>query len=291
MIQPDFKTFSRLAREGNLVPVYDTYTADLLTPVGAYLRIARGAKYAFLLESVEGGENIWRYTFTGANPDEVFRARGRVCELETGGKTVRFDENPVEQLKRLTARYRPVRVPGMPPLTAGAIGYFAYDMVRLVERIPNTGRDDLGVDDCMMMFYLGLVAFDRVQHRVWIIRNVFTEGPGSLRAKYNAAVREIARTRKLLEKPLPAQPHARRAKPLLVEFRFGFQTSDPLSLSRKDCLSGEHRLTSECSLEKLRSFLREGPGSLFHLPYRGFHAGPLTPGSAIFPGPHDSELT
>lgn len=80
MIQPDFKTFSSLAREGNLVPVYDTYTADLLTPVGAYLRIARGAKYAFLLESVEGGENIGRYTFTGANPEEVFRARGRVCD-------------------------------------------------------------------------------------------------------------------------------------------------------------------------------------------------------------------
>jgi anthranilate synthase component 1 len=217
MIQPDFKTFSSLAREGNLVPVYDTYTADLLTPVGAYLRIARGAKYAFLLESVEGGENIGRYTFTGANPEEVFRARGRVCELETGGRTVRFDGNPVEQLKRLTARYRPVRVPGMPPLTAGAIGYFAYDMVRLVERIPDTGRDDLGVDDCMMMFYLGLVAFDRVQHRVWIIRNVFTEGAGTLRAKYNAAVREIGRTRKMLEGPLPAQPRARRAKPLHVK--------------------------------------------------------------------------
>ena len=79
MIQPDFKTFCRLARQGNLVPVYDTFTADLLTPVGAYLRLARDAKYSFLLESVEGGENIARYTFAGANPAEVFRSRGRVC--------------------------------------------------------------------------------------------------------------------------------------------------------------------------------------------------------------------
>ena len=217
MIQPDFKTFCRLAREGNLVSVYETYTADLLTPVGAYLRIARDAKYAFLLESVEGGENIGRYTFAGANPEEVFRARGRLCTLETGGKTVQFDDNPVEQLRRLAARYRPVRVPGLPPLTAGAIGYFAYDMVRLIERIPDTGRDDLGVDDCVMMFYLGLVAFDHVQHRVWIMRNVFTEGPGSLRAKYDAAVREIRRTRRALEQPLPAQPRPRRAKPLRVQ--------------------------------------------------------------------------
>ena len=203
MIQPDFKTFSKLARQGNLVPVYETYTADLLTPVGAHLRIARDAKYSFLLESVEGGENIGRYTFTGANPNEVFRARGRICTLESKGKSVQFHDNPVEMLRRLTARYRPVRVPGLPPLIAGAIGYFAYDMVRLVEKIPATGLDDMGLDDCIMMFYLGLIAFDHVQHRVWIIRNVFTEGEGSLRSKYDAAVREIERTRRTLEKPLP----------------------------------------------------------------------------------------
>jgi len=216
MIQPDFKTFCQLARQGNLVPVYETYTADLLTPVGAYLRIARDAKYSFLLESVEGGETIGRYTFTGVDPEEVFRARGRSCTLESRGKKTHFDENPVEQLRRLTARYRPVRVPGLPPLIAGAIGYFAYDMVRLIERIPDTGRDDVGVDDCVMMFYLGLVAFDHVQHRVWVIRNVFTEGPGSLRAKYDAAVREIRRTRRMLEGPMPRQRSARRASPVRV---------------------------------------------------------------------------
>jgi anthranilate synthase component I len=220
MIQPDFKTFSRLAKQGNLVPVYVTFTADLLTPVGAHLRLARNAKYSFLLESVEGGETIARYTFTGANPEEVFRARGRVCTLETGGKRTEFDENPIEQLRRLTARYRPVRVPGMPPLIAGAIGYFAYDMVRLVEQIPSSGRDELGLDDCVMMFYLGLVAFDHVQHRVWVIRNVFTEGEGSLRAKYNRAVREIHRTRRTLERPLPAQRSARRGRPLQIRSNF-----------------------------------------------------------------------
>jgi anthranilate synthase component I len=217
MIQPDFKTFCQLARQGNLVPVYDTYTADLLTPVGAHLRIAHNAKYSFLLESVEGGETIGRYTFTGVNPEEVFRARGRSCTLEARGKKTRFDENPVEQLRRLTARYKPVRVPGLPPLTAGAIGYFAYDMVRLIERIPDSGRDDVGADDCVMMFYLGLVAFDHVQHRVSVIRNVFTEGPGSLRGKYDAAVREIERTRRLLEGPLPRQRRGPRAKPVRVE--------------------------------------------------------------------------
>ncbi len=216
MMQPDFKTFCRLARQGNLVPVYDTYTADLLTPVGAYLRIGHNAKYSFLLESVEGGETIGRYTFTGANPVEVFRSRGRKCSLESGGKRIEFEDDPVECLRRLTKRYRPVRVPGLPPLIAGAIRYFAYDMGRLIERIPATGRDDLGLDDSVMMFYLGLVAFDHVRHSVSIIRNVFTEGPGSLREKYDAAVREIRRTRRALEQPLPPQRPARRAAPLRV---------------------------------------------------------------------------
>jgi len=86
MIQPDFKTFSELAEQGNLIPVHDTYTADLLTPVGAHLRLARNAKYSFLLESVEGGETIGRYTFTGIDPEEVFRARGRFCTLERAGR-------------------------------------------------------------------------------------------------------------------------------------------------------------------------------------------------------------
>jgi anthranilate synthase component 1 len=95
-----------------------------------------------------------------------------------------------------------VRIPGLPPLVGGAIGYFAYDMVRLAERIPARGRDDLGLDDAVLMFYLGLVAFDHVQHRIWIIRNVYTDGPGSLRSKYDAAVREIRRVERLLQQPL-----------------------------------------------------------------------------------------
>jgi anthranilate synthase component I len=242
MIQPDFKTFSKLARQGNLVPVYDTFTADLLTPVGAYLRIARDARYSFLLESVEGGETIARYTFAGANPVEVFRARGRECTLESqvppSARLKRtpnakhrlqarenFIGNPIEELRRLTARFHPVRMPGLPPLISGAIGYCAYDMVRLMEQIPATGRDDVGLDDCVMMFYLGLLVFDHVQHRVWIIRNVFTEEDGAiagrsgakkttLRDKYDAAVREIERTRHMLEQPLE-EPRRLQKQPRL----------------------------------------------------------------------------
>jgi anthranilate synthase component 1 len=223
MIQPDYRTFCRLARDGNLVPVYDTMVADLLTPVSAYLRLARDAKYSFLLESVEGGEHVARYTFLGADPVEVFRARGRTCEVE-GRSHLRWDDvNPIDFLRHRIQRYRPARpeaLGGLPPLVGGAIGYFGYDCVRLIERIPESVRDDQHLDDAVLMFYLGVVAFDHVQHRVWIVRNVFTEGEGSLRAKYDAAAREIERTRRALEQPLPRQGRRYAGGPIRVRSNF-----------------------------------------------------------------------
>src|ERR1700676_1030527 len=224
VIQPDFREFQRLAKQGNLVPVYDVFSADLLTPVSAYLRIARGARYSFLLESVEGGEKIARYTFAGAHPEEVFRYANGACVLENRNKLVWEERDPVSFLRQRMEQFKPVRIPGLPPLVAGAIGYFSYDMVRLIERLPKTLRDEIGLYDAVLMFYQGILAFDHVQHRLWIVRNVFTEGPGTLRAKYNAAVREIKRTRALLQEPAPAElvrkATKKKARPLKVSSNF-----------------------------------------------------------------------
>jgi len=233
MIQPDFKIFSRLARQGNLVPVYETFTADTLTPVSTYLRLSHGARYACLLESVEGGEKIARYTFVGAHPAEVFRYVNGACVLESESRISWVQENPLDYLRNRVARYRPVRVPGLPPLVAGAIGYFAYDMVRLFERIPDATRDDVGMDDAVMMFFLGLVAFDHLQHRLWIVRNVYTDGEGSLRAKYNAAVREIRATRKRLEEPLAAEERPRRRRAQALKLTSNFSRGRFLAAVRK----------------------------------------------------------
>src|SRR6202158_5316128 len=165
VIRPDFREFQRLAKQGNLIPVYDVFSADLLTPVSTYLRIAQGARYSFLLESVEGGEKIARYTFAGAHPEEVFRYASGACVLESGDRMVWEERDPISFLRERVERFRPVRLPGLPPLVAGAIGYFSYDMVRLIERIPKRLRDEIGLYDAMLMFYHGLVAFDHVQHR------------------------------------------------------------------------------------------------------------------------------
>ncbi len=205
MIQPDYRSFRRLARQGNLIPVYDTVTADLLTPVSAYLRVAEEAEYSFLLESVAGGENVARYSFLGAGPEEIFRSRGRSWRTDGPRAGEWTPGGPIEKLREMTGRFKPVRVAGLPPLVGGAIGYFAYDMVRLTESIPAQGRDDLGLDDAVLMFFHGLIAFDHVQHRLWLVRNVFTEAPGTLRAKYDAAVRQIARMRRRIARASRAE--------------------------------------------------------------------------------------
>ena len=118
MIEPDFQSFARLARQGNLVPVYETFTADLLTPVGAYLRLARHARYACLLESVEGGEKIARYTFVGANPAEVFRYVNGACVLEGESRVSWVQSNPA----RLPAQSHSALPPGAPARPAAAGG-------------------------------------------------------------------------------------------------------------------------------------------------------------------------
>jgi anthranilate synthase component 1 len=236
VIQPDFRQFQRLAKQGNLIPVYDVFPADLLTPVSAYLRLAQGARYSFLLESVEGGEKIARYTFAGANPEEVFRYAGGACVLEGRDRLVWEERDPVSFLRARMERFRPVRLPGLPPLIAGAIGYFSYDMVRLIEHLPKRQRDEIGLYDAMLMFYHGLIAFDHVQHRLWIVRNVFIDGTRSLRSKYNEAVREINATRKLLEERVDAElprksTGSKARKPLKVTSNF--KRSEYLAAVRK----------------------------------------------------------
>lgn len=235
MIQPDFREFQQLAKQGNLIPVYDVFPADLLTPVSAYLRLAQGARYSFLLESVEGGERIARYTFAGANPEEVFRYANGACVLESQNRILWEERDPVTFLRARMDRFRPVRLPGLPPLVAGAIGYFSYDMVRLIERLPKRLRDDIGLYDAQLMFYHGIIAFDHVQHRLWIVRNVHTDGEGSLRGKYNAAVREIRKTRQLLEQASPAEQPKKQSKKRAAPLRVSsnFQREEYLEAVRK----------------------------------------------------------
>ncbi len=206
MITPDLGTFLQLAERGNVIPVWKPVLADMLTPVSAYLRLARRARYAFLLESVEGGEQVARYTFLGADPHLILRARGEQVEIWERGRTSRRRGKVLDILREITARYRPVSIPGLPPFSAGAVGYFSYDLVGQFERVPPPRRSgSLGLPDALLMFFSNLLVFDHVKHQILIISNVFRETEkASVEAGYRAAEREIARMEKLLARPAPA---------------------------------------------------------------------------------------
>ena len=195
-----------LARQGNIIPVCREIGADLLTPVAAFLRIARGARQPFLLESVEGGEAIARYSFLGRDPVALVRA------TVDGGPT---GDDPLRELRRTMSGHRPVRLGDLPRFTGGAVGYLSYDVVRLLERLPRSVEDDLRVPDVLFGIYDTVLAFDHLKQRIQIVSNVRTEADGrrlgaaALRRRFHAACRRIEAMERLLLRPAP--PPAPRA--------------------------------------------------------------------------------
>jgi anthranilate synthase component 1 len=211
MLLPDFNHFAELAQHSTLVPVAKSVAADLRTPVSAFLNIAAEERYAFLLESVEGGEKVGRYTFLGARPYMIVRAHGRQIEIERNGRRQSLEGSPFKTLDELLRKHKPARVPGLPPFTAGAVGFFAHDAVRQLERLPERARNDLKIPDCVLMFFDRLLAFDHVRHEIFIIANADVARQPARKA-YDAAVRDIARIEAQLAQPLPRK-YLRPPKP------------------------------------------------------------------------------
>jgi anthranilate synthase component 1 len=197
MIRPDYKEFLRLSRGATLVPVVKSISADLLTPVSAFLAVSDGEPDAFLLESVEGGEKIGRYTFLGVRPFLRLQSRGAEIKIERGHKVDRRTGNVFDVIKELLQQHRPAAMEGLPPFTAGAVGYCAYDMVRRLENIGDHAADDLDVPDCVLMFFDRVLAFDHLRHQIHIVASadVMRETP---KAAYARAVKDIARIEKKL---------------------------------------------------------------------------------------------
>jgi anthranilate synthase component I len=208
-MQPSLEEVKKLKAQGNVIPVYKSVIADFLTPVSAFLKLEKDRSHAFLLESVEGGETIARYSFLGSDPFLILHYRD--------GKPADFMQN----LRSTMARYKSVKVPNLPPFTGGAVGYFGYDMVRTIEDIPSTGIDDLGIDDAVLMFFKTVLAFDHLRHQIHIITNIVLEGSQtSIDEQYNAAVKEIDRIEALLRAPLEVPPSNKVEGDVVVRSNF-----------------------------------------------------------------------
>lgn len=211
-MQPSLEEVKKLRADGNVIPVYKSVIADFLTPVSAFLKLEKDRPYAFLLESVEGGETVARYSFLGCDPFLILRYRE--------GKPADF----METLRSTMSRFTSVRVPSLPPFTGGAVGYFGYDMVRTIEEIPFTVKDDLGIDDAVLMFYKTILAFDHLRHQIHIISNVIADDPNEpLEKQYEASVAEIQRIEGLLHSPLEVPPTVRQSGDLEIRSNFDKQ--------------------------------------------------------------------
>ena len=194
---PDRSRFAALARTSRLVPVYRRLFADALTPLSAFASIDSGAA-ACLFESVVGGEKVGRYSFLGAEPFLRLEARGEQVRIvaDDGRVEELVSSDPLAELERRMAAYRPARLPELPPFTSGAVGYAAYDSVRCVERLPHPPPDDLGLPDLSFAFYDRMIVFDNVTKAidVVVLARIEDDSPAGVAAAYDAACRRIDAT-------------------------------------------------------------------------------------------------
>jgi anthranilate synthase component 1 len=199
---PSRAEFLKLARTHTLVPLYRTLTADLETPVTAFLRLAADEPECFLLESVEQGEKIGRYTFIGIRPFRKMTSHGRAIEITENGKLRRVEGDIFALWKEFLSSHKPARIAGLPPFTAGAVGFFAYDVVRQIEHLPENTKDDLGLPDACLMFFHEVLAFDHIRKEMLLIvtADVSQQKPD---LAYADALKRLGRLEKRLAAPLP----------------------------------------------------------------------------------------
>ena len=212
-LEPGTQEFDRRARAGNLVPVSCEVLADLDTPISAFLRF-RGLPHVFLLESVEGAEKVARYSFLGAQPRLTLRAFPTHVEMNEGGITRRTTQDPLEAARGVLQRYRPVADPSLPRFYGGLVGWFGYDLIRTIERLPNPPADDRGLPFCSLQLADTVLIFDHLRHRIRIVANAFIE-EGAAHA-YRAAQDRIEEWLERLRRPLPEPVGAAGPPPALA---------------------------------------------------------------------------
>ena len=207
-VLPTREQVHKLFQRGDLVPVYRTMLADLETPVSVYMKLAQTGQVSFLLESVEGGERVGRYSFLGVNPKGVISVkRGEVTRTLHGVTTTRplnEGEDPLHAVEKEFGRVNPVRIEGLPRFVGGAVGMLSYDIVRYFERLPNTASSDLDVPEAAFMLIDTLVIFDHAKHQLIILANAHnTDGEA---IAYDDALRRIEAITDALLQPLVIPP-------------------------------------------------------------------------------------
>ncbi len=196
-ISPNREAFLEKAKQGNLIPVWKEILADQETPLSAYERVRRylrekdHASHTWMLESVEGGEHIGRYSFIGGNPRSIIRTCGGMTEITEGETKLELKEpDPLSAVKAYMSRYKPVKDPALPRFTGGAVGFIGYDVVSAFEpRVSLVQNDEIGNPDIVLMVTNSIIIFDRVKHTLKIVANAYVTGDPN--EAYDEALAEI----------------------------------------------------------------------------------------------------
>ncbi len=203
MLSPGPEEFASLARSFNLIPVRREILADCLTPVSTFRRIA-GKEPSFLMESVEGGEQVARYTFLGTSPRMLIESRGdRIVHRSPQGEILREFRNPdpLAAMREAIRGIRAASLPGLPPFSGGYVGYLGYDAARQYEELPDRSRKTTTIPDSMFLLADTVLAFDQARHLIQIIVNAHVPDPAKAEEAYEEAASRIAATARILERP------------------------------------------------------------------------------------------
>ncbi|MEO1592437.1 MAG: anthranilate synthase component I family protein [Cyanobacteria bacterium J06632_22] len=212
MIFPDLPTFKALATQGNFVPVYQEWVADLDTPVSAWYKVCAGQPYSFLLESVEGGERLGRYSFLGCDPLWILEARNeRTIQTLRDGTQRLLEGNPFDALTQQLAAFNPVHLPQLPPGIGGLFGFWGYELIRWIEPTVTTyPAQDGDLPDGLWMQVDSLLIFDQVKRKIWAVSYADLRGcdvdGGDVEAAYQAACDRVSILIQKLQHPLTSQP-------------------------------------------------------------------------------------
>ncbi len=201
MISPSLEKFKENLKHGNLVPIWEEILADLDTPVSAFKKI-ESSDYCFLFESVEGGEKWGQYSFIGSDVSVIFRSKGENIEIIENNKLTKIKANPIDELRKLISRYKPVESPDLPRFQGGAVGYFGYDIVRFIEKLPDDTENDLNLWDCIYLITDTIVIFDNIHNKIKIIANAFVTDKSDAEHVYNSSLAKIRDIKKKLQSQL-----------------------------------------------------------------------------------------
>lgn len=183
-----FQQFTDLAKEYSAIPVSRRMLADVLTPVSLFMSIRESGFFPFLFESVEGGEHLARYSFLGSNPYQILQLNGEDLTLSRSGQTTELNETYFSALKRLTNEHKEPKIPGLPRLTGGAVGFSSYETIREVEYLPDQPSGGLGIPEAIWSFYDEVYAFDHVKQQIVLMKTVFVNGETDLKEAYETAI-------------------------------------------------------------------------------------------------------